>query len=86
MVFEPEISGDTITVIRNDNGYNGKLVNKTLLPAEHSITAVGGEGKESFVNGVNYPNADRPNTDSEQGSWRVEVSPSGRKTRDLFLN
>lgn len=86
MVFEPEISGDTITVIRNDNGYNGKLVNKTLLPAEHSITAVGGEGKESFVNGVNYPNADRPNTDSEQGSWRVEVSPSGKKTRDLFLN
>ncbi len=85
-VLEPEISEDITTVIRNDNGYNGKLVNKTHLPENPMITTVGGEGKESFVNGVNYPNADRPNTDSEQGSWRFEVSPQSKKTRDIFLN
>ena len=86
-VAEPEISGNTTVVKRNDNGNNGKLVNKTFLPEEPVISTVGGDGMESYVNGTNYPNADYDgNVDSEQGKWRVEISPSAEQTRDLFLN
>ena len=57
--LEPMISGNTSTVIRNDNGNDGKLVNKTMLPASPVVTSVGGEGMESWVDGVNYESKDK---------------------------
>lgn len=86
---EPEINGDTTTVRRNDNGYNGKLVNKTLMPAADNatITKVGGPGNEYSVGGVNYPNAQSNQVNSdESGAWRVEVSPVMASATDEFLN
>lgn len=89
---QPEISGDTVTIKRVDPavGYNGKLVNRTLLPAGANalITAVGGPGKEYLVQGVNYPirvTNDVKNTE-EAGAWRVEVSPAAKAATDTFLN
>jgi len=85
---EPDISGDTVTLERTENGYNGKLVNRTLLPASNNaeITKIGGPGKEFFVNGVNYPQEPYSEDSTEAGAWRVEVSPKGNAETDVFLN
>ncbi|MEC5161549.1 MULTISPECIES: heparin/heparin-sulfate lyase HepB [unclassified Janthinobacterium] len=86
---EPQITGDTVTVLRTGNGYNGKLVNRTLLPAADNtaIVKVGGPGREYLVGDTNYaifPNH-QLNTE-EAGSWRVEVSPKTKAGADTFLN
>lgn len=86
---EPSISGDTVTIERTDNGYNGKLVNRTLLPGSDnaSIAKIGGSGSEFEVNGVNYPQSQSSAINSaEAGAWRVEVSPENEAETDLFLN
>ncbi len=62
----------------------GRLDVWSLLPKETRITAVGGPGKEFWVDGKNYP---PDNTrDPESGAWRVEVSPSQASAQDLFLH
>ena len=48
---EPEVSGNTTTIKRDTDGYNGKLVNQTLYPADARIEKVGGPGKQWFVSG-----------------------------------
>jgi hypothetical protein len=84
---EPLVDGDRSVVSLSKHGWSGKLVNTTLLPepANASITAVGGPGKEFWVFGKNFPNAtERP--DPEVGGWHVEVSPKQPSATDLFLN
>lgn len=89
---QPTVSGNTTTITRTDNGNNGKLVNKTLLPEQSTIGLVGGEGKEFLVNGQNYPNEPSDKSqygyeaEPEMGKWRIEISPSTSNERDLFLN
>jgi len=85
---EPEIEGNTVTIKRNENGYNGKLFNTALLPScNDCITKVGGPGKEFYVNGVNYPNTTGDTyKNPEFGAWRVEISPTTDATTDEFLN
>lgn len=86
---QPEISGDTVTIKRVDSNYNGKLVNRTLLPVggNATITMIGGPGKEYLVNGVNYPICPSSQANTEEpGSWRVEVSPKTKAAADTFLN
>lgn len=85
-IEEPVVDGNTTTISRTQDGYDGKLVNKTLLPDKFEIKKVGGEGKEAYVNGVNYPNADSGSANSEQGSWRIELSPGNEAQNDIFLN
>ncbi len=86
-VLEPTIDGTKTVLDRNDNGQNGRLVHRTMLPENPVIEAVGGEGKESYVNGINYPNAElQEGSWSDQGSWRVEISPSTASEKDYFLN
>lgn len=83
----PVLSGNTATITRTDNGYNGKLVNTTLLPASPSITTVGGSGYEHYVNGTNYLALPTANTTTEGGQYRIEVSPaSATNATDYFLN
>lgn len=85
----PVINGDTVTLQRTDKGFNGKLVNRTLLPAGNnaSIVSVGGTGNEFSVNGVNYPTSTGSGSyNAESGAYRVEVSPSTKAGTDLFLN
>lgn len=87
-IEEPKTEGDFITIARTEYGYNGKLVNKMLLPERNKrrVEIIGGEGAECLVDGVNYPNPDNDGSQSEQGQWRVEISPSGNKQDNLLLN
>jgi hypothetical protein len=73
-------------ISRSEIGYQGQLVNDTLLPEvdNQEIVTIGGSDKEYWVFGTNYIN-DFPNT-NEQGSWRVEVSPKRAAEQDYFLN
>lgn len=87
---EPEVDTATNTMVlkRTQDGYNGKLVNKTLIPAvgKGEIEIIGGEGKEFYNNGTNWAlnidQAVRP----DAGNWRIEVSPKTQSQEDKFLN
>lgn len=90
---EPSVVGDTVTITRTDRGYNGKLVNRTILPARPAIAKVGGPGREFSVYDsatrkyINYPITPMQSNNSEEaGAWRVEVSPSVAARSDTFLN
>lgn len=84
---EPVIDKNTVTLKRTEFGYNGRLVNETLLPADsnRSLTKIGGEGREFMVNGTNWT-AIPPNDTVEAGKWRIELSPVTEAQHDRFLN
>lgn len=85
-VDEPVVIGNRTVITQTQNGYNGKLVNDTLLPLPENtaIHKVGGPGKEFWVFGTNYAQ-DFPAT-TEQGAWRIEVCPKQSQKLDYFLN
>jgi len=88
-VQEPSFNGNVTTIVRNEKGYSGKLVNTTLLPllSNISLTKVGGTGNEFSVGGVNYPQNMRSSNNSWDGAaWRVELSPVTASQTDVFLN
>ncbi|MGN0188246.1 MAG: heparin/heparin-sulfate lyase HepB [Candidatus Cryptobacteroides sp.] len=87
-IEQPVVSGNEFTISRTLNGDSGMLKNTVLLPRKASVKAVGGEGKEFWVFGTNYPNAatSRPDPANERGAWRVEVCPSKASVSDNFLN
>lgn len=88
-IEKPTVSNNISTIVRTTNGYTGKLVNHTLLPAQNNlkIDVIGGSGKEFLVNGKNYPNSINNSRNSvEPGSWRIEVSPANASENDHFLN
>lgn len=84
----PRVEGATITIAPEQRGWNGKLVNQVLLPAQAEITALGGPGKEYWVFGENFPvvSARSDPAEQEYGQWRVEVSPPRAAAADHFLN
>jgi hypothetical protein len=69
---KPKIDGDRFIITHS----GGQLIGQVLLPAKAKMEIIGGPGKESFVNGKNYPPKKKP--DAEHGSWRIEVSFKGR--------
>ena len=76
---EPEIDGNKITITHK----GGRLVCSVLAPEEFVIDKIGGEGKEFFVNGENYPD---DNMDGKETGWgRVEISPKNNSIYDKFL-
>jgi hypothetical protein len=90
---EPEISGDTAVIQRtewdysNIFQYNGKLINRTVLPLNAVLAKVGGSGNEFSVGGINYPiQPEAEYSTEEAGAWRLEVSPPTGNETDLFLN
>jgi len=87
-INEPAVAGSATTVTRTEDGYNGKLVNHTLLPAGGNceIVKVGGPGREFWVDGRNYPFRPHDRGNDEPGAWRIEVSPRAPAATDLFLN
>lgn len=89
-IEEPEVTGTCVTVRRTLNGDTGMLTNTVLLPESTNadIVTVGGEGKEFWVFGTNYPNLPRNNQDeaNERGAWRVEISPKKAAKEDYYLN
>lgn len=90
MVEEPVISGTTTIVRRTEKGYNGKMINTTLLPEARnvSISKVGGPGNAFSVFGKNFEQTFRnPGKNSaDSAMWRIEVSPKRPVYSDNFLN
>ncbi|WP_139236412.1 heparin/heparin-sulfate lyase HepB [Rugamonas rubra] len=95
-VQEPALDSQTATIKRDTDGYNGKLINRTLLPLEATLTKVGGKDQEySVYDGstgryVNYPISLMDHKglkfSEEPGAWRVEVSPKEAAEADVFFN
>jgi hypothetical protein len=88
---EPQVSGNTTTISRTEDGYGGKLVNETLLPAAGNavIEKIGGPGREFEVFGTNYiqePAREPGQHTVEGGKWRVQISPQNPAETDYFLN
>lgn len=81
-VNEPVVSENTQTIARTDRGFNGRMINETLLPENIDVNKVGGPGKEYIVGEKNY--VDSVTIDS--GSWRLEISPKENTGTDYFLN
>lgn len=78
---QPSISGLRATA---DNG-NGRLFYKTLLPANATMSTVGGSAGYYYnvYNNTNYP----PNCNRyESLTWRTEVTAPLGNTNDIFLN
>lgn len=80
----PVITGKTV---RADH-VKGRLFSRTLLPADATLTPVGGPGKE-FWTGKNWDIV-RGNLTPENlammGQWRVEVKPGAARAEDHFLH
>ena len=62
-----------------DNEMGGRLYGNVLYPVDSKLNSIGGQGKEWFVDGVNYsPDIKSSNNNAFEnqgiGSWRVEVS------------
>ena len=88
-VQEPVFKENVCTVICNEKGYNGKLVNTVLLPLPQNINweKIGGPGNEFSVGVINYPQRLRNENNSSDGAaWRVELSPKTPSEADAFLN
>ena len=88
-VQEPVLSGNVCTVVRNEKGYSGKLVNTVLLPMPQNtlLAKVGGAGNEYSVSGVNYPQRIVNDNNTHDGAaWRIELSPKASAETDVFLN
>ncbi|MDK1032909.1 MAG: heparinase II/III family protein, partial [Planctomycetia bacterium] len=66
-IGKPAIDGDRFTITRA----GGRLVGQVIWPEEVKFTLVGGPGRESFVNGRNYPPTGGK-VDAEHGGWRIE--------------
>ena len=88
-VQEPSFNGNVCTVVRNEKGYNGKLVNTILLPLPQNtlLQKLGGQGKEFYVGGTNFPQGLREKDHSGDGAaWRIKLSPKTPSETDVFLN
>ena len=88
-VQKPTFDGNVTTIVQNQKGYNGKLVNTTMLPlySNTRLTKVGGVGNEFSVGDVNYPQQMSSSDNSWDGAiWRVELSPQTASPDDAFMN
>ena len=67
----------------------GRMLCRTLLPADARLTKVGGPGKEFWAAGKNWSIV-APRLTAEQrammGQWRVEVTPGSPRKEDVFLH
>lgn len=89
-VEEPVIDGATTEVQRTEKGYNGKLINTSLLPLDSNreVTKIGGRGQEYSVFGQNFdqPFRNPGKNSSDSAMWRVQISPRSSAAEDHFLN
>lgn len=81
-VNEPKVAGAIATITEGD----GRLICRTILPEQATLTLVGGPGKECWVEGKNWPSQEKTEWPPEAGSWRLEVSPSRPAAEDFFLH
>jgi len=76
----------------------GKMICRTLFPANATLTKIGGSGKDFWSDGRNWPlpkltpqdygyNMNLPPANHPQlGHWRIEVSPQTASKEDLFMH
>jgi hypothetical protein len=68
----------------------GRLFVQTLLPEEHIIRRIGGDGYEAWVNGKNRTGDSKKAKavikKLDAGRWRIEVSPAVPRKFDNFLH
>lgn len=86
---EPQINGRTVTVIRDQGQYHGKMEVQTLLPEDAQIRKIGGPGRDFWVDSVgrNFPATIKdPAAEIGIDGWRVEVSPGQPRLSDRFLH
>jgi hypothetical protein len=77
--FEPEINGDQITVTNNYDVAHGRMLVKSLLPAQKEILKIGGEGQWFVDADWKFIKSRGPYTDWGAywtGSWRAEIRSS----------
>lgn len=73
---------------RADAG-QGRLFARTLLPENASCATVGGEGREFFASGRNWPLPGGRNWEKNYGlagKWRLEVAPGDTAAKTTFLH
>jgi para-nitrobenzyl esterase len=85
-IQEPEVRGRAIQIVRDHDGYSGRLFVDSLLPAEADVIKVGGPGKEFWVDGLGRNFSESKTGFSEPGAWRIEVSPRVPANDDRFLH
>ena len=91
-IQEPTINGNVSTVMRDEDGYGGKLVNTTVLPEQSNtkIEVIGGKEnhKEYDVFGTNYEMQPIAGDDvnDEKDTWRIQISPRVKEKDNTFLN
>ena len=86
-INEPQVDGDTITVVRTEGPYDGKLEVRSLLPATREVRVIGGPGKAFWVESTKTNYAVTPSSpEAEPGAWRVEISPAEPSQTDHFLH
>ena len=84
-VNEPTRNGDWLKANERD----GILCVRNILPEKAKVEIIGGEGKEFWVFGKNYPPAIthyRKREGEQWGSWRIQTSPTGSVDKTNFLN
>ena len=62
---------------------------RTMLPADAILTKIGGQGKQFWADGRNWPLPEgyrTPDTTELLGQWRMEVSPGAAREDDMFLH
>lgn len=82
---EPKVSGKTI---RADHG-EGRMFCRTLLPADATLTPIGGPGREFVAAGQNWSIVSdglKPENLAMMGQWRIEVTPGNPRKSDVFLH
>lgn len=81
---KPEVAENKTVIERTQNGFSGRLVNKTLLPQSADINVIGGDNNEMFeIGGIMM----KPKANTvEGGKYRIEISPKESKKYDEFLN
>ena len=94
---EPTIKGNEFAEVSQ----GGKSICRTLLPQKAVISKIGGEGKQFWSDGKNWPLPDPKKEDRSQvhvvnrkagndhplfGQWRVEISPKKSAEKDYFLH
>ena len=94
-INEPVMKGNREFSETSDGG---KMICRTLFPANATLTKIGGSGKDFWSDGRNWPlpkltpqdygyNMNLPPANHPQlGHWRIEVSPKTASDKDLFMH
>ena len=94
-INEPVMKGDREFSETSDGG---KMICRTLYPANAMLTKIGGSGKDFWSDGRNWPlpkltpqeygyNMNLPPANHPQlGHWRMEVSPQTASKEDMFMH